>query len=250
MTQQPAIFVATPCFGGQLFSNYVHAVLSLQRECLKRGVGLHFSMPGGDALISRARGRLAAEFLAMPEYTHMLFVDADLGFLPEQVFRLLDADKDIVGGVYPAKRIDWNKTRRAVAANVADLLAASLNYVIRFLPGKESSIEADDAGIGEVSYVGTGFMMIKRAALERIVAAHPELRAKHGDIAGAGSPEATMIFDPMIEPETGQYLSEDYAFCRRWRDLGGAIHADIFGRFTHVGHAIYAGSLIESRIPG
>ena len=245
----PSIFLATPCYGGQLFSNYVHSVLALQRECLKRGVGLHVAMPGGDALIPRARARLAAEFLAATEFTHLLFVDADLGFLPEQVFRLLDADRDVAGGVYPAKRIDWDKARRAVVADVPDILAASLNYVVRFLPGAVNSVEVDEQGLGEVAYVGTGFMMIKRAAMVKIVDAYPELRAKHRDIAGSGPQEATMIFDMMIEPETGQYLSEDYAFCRRWRDLGGAIYADIFGRFTHVGHAVYAGSLEQSRIP-
>jgi hypothetical protein len=249
MTDRPSIFLATPCYGGQLFSNYVNSVLALQRECIARGVDLHVAMPGGDALISRARGRIAAEFLA-GDCTHLIFIDADIGFVPEQVFRLLEADRDIVGGVVPAKRIDWDKVRRAVAADVSDILAASLSYVVRFLPGPVSSIDVDDKGIGEVAYVGTGFMMIKRVAMQKVVDAHPELRAKHRDIAGAGPQEATMIFDTMIEPETGQYLSEDYAFCRRWRDLGGSIHVDISGRFTHVGHTVYAGGLTQSQIPG
>jgi hypothetical protein len=251
MPTQPSIFVATPCYGGQLFSNYVNAILALQRACIDRGIGLEVEMPGGDALISRARGRIASHFLEETDHSHLLFIDADLGFLPEQVFRLLAADRDLVGGVYPAKHIHWDKVRRAVTAGVPDIFAASLSYVVRFLPSETNSVEVDDQGFGEVAYVGTGFMMVKRAALRRLTDAHPELRARHRDMVGRSqSPDATMLFETMIEPETGQYLSEDYAFCRRWRDIGGAIYADFNGRFTHVGHTTYAGGLQQALIPG
>ena len=86
--------------------------------------------------------------------------------------------------------------------------------------------------------------------MQRIVDAHPELRARMGDMADPLAPEAVMVFETMIEPETGQYLSEDYAFCRRWRDLGGEIWADFQTRMTHVGHAAYTGSLIQALRPG
>ena len=127
--------------------------------------------------------------------------------------------------------------------------AASLGYVVRFLPGGSGgkvTVDVDDNGFGAVAYVGTGFMMVSRAAVEKITAAHPELLARHGDMDGAAASEAVMVFEPMIETETGQYLSEDYAFCRRWRDLGGEIFADFTTRFTHVGHAAYEGSLADS----
>ena len=91
-----------------------------------------------------------------------------------------------------------------------------------------------------------GFLMIKRDAMQRICDAHPELRAKMRDMADTMANEAVMVFDTMVEPETGQYLSEDYAFCRRWRDLGGEIWADFEARLTHVGHAAYTGSLMQA----
>jgi hypothetical protein len=87
--------------------------------------------------------------------------------------------------------------------------------------------------------------MIRRQAMQRIVDAHPELTATlddpHGEVR-----QAVMVFDTLIEPETGQYLSEDYAFCRRWRDLGGEIWADLEARLIHVGHAAYAGAAIQA----
>ena len=245
----PFLYVATPCYGGNLNLNYVQSLLALKDACQARGIGLHVELTGGDALIPRARSCLAAAFLAHPKATHLLFIDADIGFAAEQVFRLLDVDKDLIGGVYPVKRIDWDKVRTAAKADAPDLMAASLGYVVRFLPTPDSSVDVN-AGLARVAYVGTGFMMIRRAALARLCAAHPELRADMRDMAGSIVPEAVMVFETMIEPETGHYLSEDYAFCRRWRDLGGEIWADVETRMNHVGHAVYSGSLMQALRPG
>jgi hypothetical protein len=228
---------------------FMRSVLGLQEACRERGIGLHVELMGGDALITRARSRLAAQFLAHPQATHILFCDADIGFAPQNLFRLLEADKDLAGGVYPAKQIDWEKARAAAKADVADLQAASVSYVIRFLPTPGNTVEVDD-GMAKAAYVGNGFMLIKREAMQRIVDAHPELRARMGDMADSLGAEAVMVFETMIEPETGQYLSEDYAFCRRWRDLGGEIWADMESPLIHVGHAAYSGSLVRAMQKG
>ena len=241
-----SIFLATPCYGGLANIAYVTSVLALQRACIERRIGLQVELGGGDALIPRARGIMAGKFLEHTTHSHLLFVDADIGFKPEAAFRLLDARKDVIGGVYPAKRVHWDKARKAIEAGAKDVPAASLAYVVRFIPSPTNSVEVDDDGFGPVAYVGTGFMLITRAALQRLTGAHPELRAKHGDMTGAAVPEATMVFDTFIEPETGEYLSEDYAFCRRWRDLGGEIFAEFHTRLTHVGNASYEGSLRDS----
>jgi hypothetical protein len=224
---------------------FMQSVLALQAACGERGIGLHVDLIGGDALITRARSRLAARFLAHGQATHILFCDADIGFSPENLFRLLSADKPVIGGVYPLKMIDWDKARAAAKADAPDLLAASLGYVIRFIPTPDHSVSIED-GMAQVAYAGTGFLLIQRAALQHLVDAHPELRAKMGDMSDKLADEAVMVFETMIEPETGQYLSEDYAFCRRWQDLGGEIWADMEARLTHVGAAAYTGSAMQA----
>jgi len=242
---KPFIYLAVPCYGGNLNLYFVDSMLKLQDACREQGVGLHIDMMGGEALITRGRSRLAASFLAYSQATHILYIDADIGFPPSQVFRLLDADKDVIAAVCPLKKIDWEKVRAAAKADVADLQAQGIGYVVRFLPTPTNSVEVEN-GIAKVAYGGTGFLMIRREAMQRLVDGYPQLRAKMGDMADSLAPEATMIFDTMIEPETGQYLSEDYAFCRRWRDLGGDIWADLSARLTHVGHAAYTGSLMDA----
>lgn len=246
MAQAASIFLATPCYGGLAHIHFMRSVLDLQAACAARGVGLTVELGGGDALITRARAAMADKFLKSGA-SHLLFVDADIGFKPEQVFRLLDADRDLVGGVYPIKSIDWTKVRQAAADGKRDLMAASVGYVVRFIPNPDSRVEVDDDGFGPVAYIGTGFMLIKRAVVEQVAAAHPELKARLGDTSGGGTSHATMIFETFIEAETGEHLSEDYAFCRRWRDLGGQVFADFQTRLTHVGHAAYAGSLMDAQ---
>lgn len=245
MAERLSIYLATPCYGGMAYISFMQGVLDLQRACMARGVDLHIDLGGGDALITRARAVMAAKFLAS-EATHLLFIDADIGFSADHVFRLIAADRDIVGGVCPLKRIDWDKARQAALDGVKDLQAASVGYVVRFIPSPTNSVELDDDGFGQVAYVGTGVMLVKRHVVQAVSEAHPELTAKMRDLAGSGANQAPMIFDTLIEAETGELLSEDYAFCRRWRDLGGQIYADFRSRFTHSGHTTYSGSLMDA----
>lgn len=236
----PFLFVAIPCHGGRVHIEHLHSVLRLAAACEARGVGCHVELLEDDRVIARARARLAAAFLAHGQATHLLFVDADIAFAPENAFRLLDAGKDLAAGVYPLKHLDWEKVRAAALAGAADLQAASLGYVVRFLPNAASAVEVEN-GLAKVAYAGTGFMLVRREAVRRVAEAHPELAAALDD-----GTRTAMVFEPMIEPETGQYLSEDYAFCRRWRDLGGEVWADLEARLTHVGHAAYAGAALEA----
>jgi hypothetical protein len=177
----PFVYLATPCYGGQVNMFYMRSVLALQAACEARGIGLHVDLLAGDHQITRARARLAARFAAHPAATHLLFVDADIGFAPENVFRLLESAKDFVGGVCPLKNIDWEKVRVAAKAGASDLMGKSVGYVVRFIPTPDNSVEVHE-GIARVAYVGTGFMMLSRAAIERIAAAHPELRTDLSDV--------------------------------------------------------------------
>lgn len=245
---RPFVYLATPCYGGMVNMFYMRSVLALQGACEARGIGLHVDLLCGDHQITRARARLAARFLAHRQATHLLFVDADIGFEPANVFRLLDCGHDFVGGVCPLKSIDWDKVRAAAQAGASDLMAKSVGYVVRFIPTPDSSVEVHD-GIARVAYVGTGFMMLSRSAIEQIAAAHPELRTDLSDVE-PGMTDCPMVFDTLIEPATRQYLSEDYAFGLRWAALGGEIWADVESRLVHVGHAAYAGSLMEAMRPG
>ena len=168
------IFIATPCYGGQLTMAYVKSVLDFQAEAAKRGIRTSFRFVANEALIVRARNELTWAFL-QSDATHLLFIDADIGFVPEQVFRLLAFDADVTAAAYPLKKIDWEKVRRAAQSGRPDLEGAGLDYVL--YPETKGAMTARNDFV-RVRHTGTGFLMIRRAALVKMCAAYPQLRYK------------------------------------------------------------------------
>ncbi|MBV9564646.1 MAG: hypothetical protein JOY90_30005 [Bradyrhizobium sp.] len=245
MTDRIELVIATPCFGGQVSSIYVSSIFALQTALqTMSNVGLTVQLRDGDALITRARANLVTLFLNNPSTTHLLFVDADIGFTPDQVFRLIESGADVVAGVYPIKRVNWSKARCGMEAGRPDLGAAALDYVLEV---NDPDHVAVVNGFTRVRYAGTGFLMIRRHVLERMCA-HPDYASlrfarEHSHDALAGSPNRFALFECMIDPATGTYLSEDFAFCKRWTDIGGEIWADLESRLDHVGPSVFRGDV-------
>jgi hypothetical protein len=245
MTEQIRLVVATPCFGGQVSSIYASSIFRLQSAVRSMSnVELKVELRDGDALITRARANLMTLFLNDPKATHLLFIDADIGFTPDQVFRLIESGADVVAGVYPIKRVNWDKAQRAIEARQANVAAASLDYVLEINdPDRVTVVN----GFTRVRYAGTGFLMIRRHVFEKMCA-HPPYAAlqffrEHSLDKLAGSPNRFALFECMIDPATGTYLSEDFAFCKRWTDIGGEIWADLESRLDHVGPSVFRGEI-------
>lgn len=239
----PFLVIGTPCYGRQITDLYAGSLLKLTMACQQRGVRLQVQMTGSDALITRARQNVVAHFLHIEEATHLLFIDADIGFDPDQVFRLVDFDVPMCAAVYPIKRIDWEKVAAAVQAGRKPLHAAALSYMVEFVDQGQIAVRN---GFARVSYAGTGFLMIRREALLAMIQHYPELRYAHDHKPNdklAGSPYRSALFNCMIDNATGTYLSEDFSFCRRWTAMGGEIWADLNSRLTHVGTVDFAGDL-------
>lgn len=241
--KRPFVVVGTPCFGGMVGQEYAMSLLQLQKAADKSGFDMATVMLGNDALIPRGRSAIVARFLDNPDTTHLLFVDADITFTPEAVSRMLAFDKDFVAGFYPAKVIDWMQMAERFGKTAERLDEAGLVYVGSLCEGAEAKFED---GFGTAVYAGTGFQLIKRRVFERMFAAYPETKysALHAFPRPAHpSPNLYALFDCMIDPDTGVYLSEDYAFCRRWRAIGGEIWLDLNSRLTHTGpHSFHGNS--------
>jgi len=160
---QPLVLIATPCFGGVVTQGYMLSVIRLMSYAKSAGFDVALSMMGYDALISRARSTLVAAFLDNAAATHLLFVDADIAFAPEQVERLLSINKEFAGAMYPLKSIDWDLIPQRCVERGESVKQAALSYVGTFCPDAERKQEGDFAtGI----YVGGGFQLIRRSAIE------------------------------------------------------------------------------------
>jgi hypothetical protein len=236
------LVIATPCFGGQISVLYAASLFKLQK--LIRGYGglnLKILFKDGDALITRARASLVSQFLDDPDATHLLFIDADIGFEPEQVLRLIECGADMCAAIYPIKRIDWDKVRTSIKVARPNPAAAAFNYVFEV---DDPAAVIERGGFVRVRYAGTGFLMIRRQALQRICSHYPQLQYKrdHSIDATTASGNRFALFECMIA-EDGTYLSEDFAFCKRWIDMGGEIWADLNSKLDHVGPMTFCGDL-------
>ena len=231
------LMIGTPCYNGTVTVNYMLSMMQLKDVLNREKIVFKLLTPSHESLITRARNFIANEFLRNEQCTHLLFIDADIEFPPLLVPRLLAADKDVISGIYPVKGLRLDRIMAQPAGTppaVAE--AACLDYAVKI--GPESFV--DPSGVVEVEYAATGFMLIKRDVLVRMAAANPQLRYKYAFI-NDNSLENYAFFDTAIDPDTLDYLPEDYAFCKRWRNMGGAIHASLLGRLSHVGTRVYAG---------
>lgn len=238
---KPFIVVGTPCFGGVVTQDYAMSLLNLSAAAPNMGFDVAVLMLGNDALITRGRSAIVAKFLDSAA-THLLFVDADISFHPEQVLRLLSFDKDFVAALYPAKIIDWEQLKQHAGNTPEALDEVGLAYVGDVCKGTELKSEN---GFSTGIYAGTGFQLIKRDVFLRMQKAYPETKYKglHAYPRPTHPSENLFaLFDCMIDPETSVYLSEDYAFCRRWRAIGGEIWLDLQSRLTHTGSYSFRGN--------
>ena len=247
------LFVATPMYGGMAHGMYVKSSLDLQTLLSKYGVEVKFSFLFNESLITRARNYLVDEFLRS-DCTHMLFIDSDIHYNPQDVIALLALDKDVIGGPYPKKSINWNNIAQAARQN-PDMSPGELEnlvgeYVFNVVKGTQKFTVSEPL---EVLEIGTGFMMIKRDVFEKMEKEYPQLRYKPDHVGQAnfdGSRYIHAYFDTIIDTKdsaTGggsdRYLSEDYMFCQLWRKMGGQIHLCPWMKTQHVGTYAFTGNM-------
>ena len=292
--RQRKLFLSTPCFGGKCEGAYARSLADLSALCTHHGIQLRIHMIFNESLIPRARNYAADEFLRS-EDTHMIFIDSDIGFNPHDVIHMLalmsenpeDDEYDILCGPYPKKVIAWEKIKLAVDKGFADDDPTVLerfvgDYVFNPANGKNQIPLGEPA---EVLESGTGFMMFRRATLEKFAAANPyqyykpdHVRTENFDgsreivaffdcpIDGKrahiedevevylrNNPSAThddiltFVKDPAItsKEHSKRYLSEDYYFCQQSRKAGLKVWLLPWIKLQHVGNYTFGGSLVD-----
>jgi hypothetical protein len=233
------LFLSTPCYGGLCLEKYMKSIVNLQMLLMREGVQLMLDTTENESLVHRARNVSIGRFMQKTDADFFMFIDADVEFDAHSVLRLLNSGHDVSVAVYPKKVVMWDQAREAVEngddRNMA-LLSSSL--VANIGATKRSVVN----GFVEVLDGPTGFMMISREALTKMHEHYPELNCKN-DHQNRDFDEYCAVFDCMIDPDSKRYLSEDYAFCRRWQQMGGKIYADCNTTLGHVGNLPFSGCL-------
>lgn len=240
--------IALPCYD-QLISE--PTVMSLIRTVMQfKEIGLKFSIcTMTDSLISRARNQIAAKFLSNEEFTHLMFIDCDLGFSGDDIIKLLWHNKDVMTAAYPIKNINWDHVAENAKEGLTgeELMESSLRYVVNTVKDVENNRVEVDRGAIKVYDAGTGFMLIKREVFTKLIEAYPEL--KYVDDTG-GLEEQDMnwtyaFFNSYVDPDKHRFLSEDYGFCRYLQEIGGSIWTDPSIEMLHLGRMRYKGTMLN-----
>ena len=214
------VHICMPCYGGMMTEQTFMSFVKWGNTCRQLNIDWTVETMTNESLISRARNTLTAKFLNTPESTHLMFIDSDIGWEPWHLLVMINARKDVIGGLYPMKSLP-------------------VKWCVNGIPGKENGTP-EEPNLVEVSKTGTGFLLIKRDVFEKLNQ-HPATRPFNNDI---GLPEELnpymkTYFDTAVREN--RYYSEDWTFCENWRDLGGEVYVDKRVLLRHVGTYVFDG---------
>jgi hypothetical protein len=234
------VMLATPMYGGMGNALYFSSVLQLQDQLLKRGAEFSHSFMMNESLIDRGRNGLVDTFLNTSDAEYLLFIDADVQFRAEDVMVMLTFEKDVVCGPYPKKQINWPVIVEAVKRGEEDpeVLSRLVGEYV-FTP-----LEPDTPMdmLIKVAEAGTGMMLIHRSVFEKLEKAFPE-NAYFSDSSRDIGKDKKMHAYFRTGVFNGRYLSEDYYFCHKWREIGGDVWLFPWAQTTHFGTYGFQGSV-------
>jgi hypothetical protein len=231
----PTVFIATPMYGGTATGIYTVSMVQLPAIFLRNRVDLVYAF-WNEALVPNARNVLTHQFLES-QATHLMWIDADIGFNAMDIISMLIADKDILCGIYPKREIDWARVALAVKAGVPpdELTNHAGSFAIKPLDGSAEGAEVDPDGLFEIEAGGTGFMLIKRGVFDALSADVAEYLSDY-------LPDRKAIkefYSTAIEPGSGRLVAEDFHFCRQARNHGFKIYAAPWVRLSHAGTYVF-----------
>lgn len=195
--------IGTPAYGGMMHADCVNALLTYQRA----GISFGLMTIGNESLITRARNTLLAEFHAHAEFSHLLFLDADVLLPAPGLNRLIAHGKDVIGAPVALKG------RAADGSRVFNLGATC----------------GEDGALLLCTRIGTAALMLSRRAVDDLVedAKSRGMVYSRGHGTRGSSLRADIHYDVFqVGVVDDEYLSEDYWLCRTLRRLGYAIHVD------------------------
>jgi GT2 family glycosyltransferase len=232
------LFIATPMFGGMCYHHYAIGLMDLGMAARHFGMKLQIKVISNDPFLVNARNKLVHEFMKT-DFTHFLFIDADVGFTPDEAFSMIEQDLDIIAGTYPMKQINWKLVHQAVQEGVTPEHLESFTTFHTFKPVNTGITEIPLDQPFEVAHAATGFMLIKRRVFEELADKVPEYEYRNPSEHGT---KVRAYFDtPVID---GMLYSEDVSFCNTARKHGIKVHIAPWVSLPHSGTYTFKGRLV------
>jgi hypothetical protein len=209
------VHICMPCYGGMLTESTFMSFIKWSNTARQLGIEWTMETMTNESLITRARNTLTAKFLTNTDSTHLMFIDADIGWEPWHLLVLLNRDVDVIGGLYPMKSLP-------------------IKWCVNGFEGAEEGVD----GLQEVTKTGTGFLLIKKDVFAKLNS-HPNVKSFKNDIGLPAELDPFMktYFDTGVREN--RYYSEDWSFCENWRDVGGKVWVDKRVLLRHTGTYVF-----------
>jgi len=231
------VLISTPMYNGQCTAGYTASMIELfKRHSTFENLELQFMYGINEALITYARNMCANIFLKS-DATHLLFIDADIQFNADQVLKMIKTERDFICGIYPKKKIDWDKVKNfAMQGAPAQHLQGLANEYL-FEPFE--NFDPDEEGCIEIQRSGTGMMMISRKVFETLsdkVSSFSLVSPVQSNVQFDQENKYKEFFYTSVDPKTNIFLNEDFSFCNLWRENGGKIYGAPWIKLQHIGN--------------
>jgi hypothetical protein len=215
-----SIVVALPAYDFKVSLKLAVSLARFAQQAAQHGIDIQIGSICGCSVVSRARNLLAQDLLES-NCDYLMFIDSDINFEPDDIFRLMawgtDPKKGIVAGV--------PRTRSETKTYIA-----TLDY------DDNGELTMNGMGLVRAKRVATAFMLVRREVFEQMAAAHPEW--KYYDTRSDRT--LTAMFDFLVTDEG--YMGEDFLFCDRTRELGFDVWIDPSISLGHMGVQEYTGN--------
>jgi hypothetical protein len=243
------IFIAIPCYGGNISNLTFHSLFNIIKPLNDLGHNLTIRTLPTESLISRGRNKFVTMFLDDKKFdgTHLLFIDSDIGFSLENILRVIEFNREVVTCTYPVKGFYWQQLLDRIKENTDIDEQTMRDYLLQFNVNLYPNTEFKN-GFARVKESATGFMMIKRNVFTTIIDKNPQLKYKPDLRTGIENSQNAYDFFPVgiyrEKDGVNRFLSEDYYFCRLAEECGFEIWTDLSTPITHLGFTEYHGSFI------
>jgi hypothetical protein len=267
-TRNPKLYILTPCYGGVCHVNYTGCLIKTIELFKTFDFPIQIEFCKNDSLVTRARNNLIAKAMSDVKMTHILFIDSDISWEPIDILKMILDDKPFIGAIYPLKKYEWNKLLKDPLNSYNTNLVQSIlqkkngNYLNQLLTDEEmiqcnlvnyninylEQVLKIDNNLAKVKHVATGFMMLHRSVILRMIKQYPETKYKDdvGFLNENENDNAYALFNCGVE--NFHYYSEDWMFCHKWSKMGNDIYVNVSVNLIHTGVADYKGCLMASLI--
>lgn len=194
----------------------MHSLVVSICDLNRRGYDVQLDEIIGDCYICQARNKSVDNFLKS-DCSDMIFIDADLCFEKETLWRLMRHEAQIVGGLYRHKLDDTSYP-----------INIQVDEQRRPLGNKES-------GLVSAWFVPTGLMRINRSVFDLLMEKHPEFQKK----------DKWDFFKTGYLFGDDAFFGEDTAFCRYCKDVGVEIWCEPRINTGHTGWKTFFGNYHE-----